>query len=47
MIQKKKEYQKPVSAVIKLRAKPCMHNGSDPAEEDGSHSRQTDFWDEE
>ena len=47
MIQKKKKYQKPVSAVIKLRAKRCMLAGSDPAEQDGSLSRQTDFWDEE
>ena len=45
MIQKKKEYQKPVSAVIKLRAKLCMADESIPAEENGS--RQTDFWDEE
>jgi len=47
MIQKKKKYQKPVSAVIKLRAKRCMLAGSDPAVEPGSGSRQTDFWDEE
>ena len=47
MIQKKKEYQKPVSAVIKLRAKRSLLDESIEAEEDGKGSRQTDFWDEE